>query len=268
MSDDDTHEPSPPTEEELPEGAIQEVRTESRHPRLARMATVLVMVVAGFMMTTAAVNSRGHDLRPDRDTDLASLVRTQASHNADLRREVQGLRSDVDRLSRDDPSSGSSGVPSSVSSARALAPSVGLGAVRGRALRVTLKDAPLSENPAGVDANMLVVHQQDIQMVVNILWSAGAEAMTIQGQRVISTTAVKCVGNTIVLHGVPYAPPYVIEAIGDRDAMNEALDSSESVRIYKEYVDAYHLGWSVERVGVVTMPAYPGSVPLAHATPR
>ena len=197
--------------------SIQDVRSDSRHPRLARSASVIVMALAGLMMTTAATNSRGHDLRPERDTDMATL---------------------------------------------------GLEAVSGKALRVTLDDAPLSENPDGVDANMLVVHQQDIQMVVNTLWSGGAEAMTIQGQRVISTTAVKCVGNTVVLHGVAYAPPYVIEAIGDLNAMQKALDTSEAVRIYKEYVSAYQLGWSVERAGQVTMPAYTGAVAVSHATPR
>lgn len=246
--------------------SIQDVRSDSRHPRLARSASVIVMALAGLMMTTAAINSRGHDLRPERDTDMATLVRSQASHNAALQKEAAGLRAQVEDLSK---ANQTPGVTSSViSSASALAPSVGLEAVSGKALRVTLDDAPLSENPDGVDANMLVVHQQDIQMVVNTLWSGGAEAMTIQGQRVISTTAVKCVGNTVVLHGVAYAPPYVIEAIGDLNAMQKALDTSEAVRIYKEYVSAYQLGWSVERAGQVTMPAYTGAVAMSHATPR
>lgn len=246
--------------------SIQDVRSDSRHPRLARSASVIVMALAGLMMTTAAINSRGHDLRPERDTDMATLVRSQASHNAALQKEAAGLRAQVEDLSK---ANQTPGVTSSVIlSASALAPSVGLEAVSGKALRVTLDDAPLSENPDGVDANMLVVHQQDIQMVVNTLWSGGAEAMTIQGQRVISTTAVKCVGNTVVLHGVAYAPPYVIEAIGDLNAMQKALDTSEAVRIYKEYVSAYQLGWSVERAGQVTMPAYTGAVAVSHATPR
>ncbi|MES7292286.1 DUF881 domain-containing protein [Cutibacterium acnes] len=246
--------------------SIQDVRSDSRHPRLARSASVIVMALAGLMMTTAAINSRGHDLRPERDTDMATLVRSQASHNAALQKEAAGLRAQVEDLSK---ANQTPGVTSSViSSASALAPSVGLEAVSGKALRVTLDDAPLSENPDGIDANMLVVHQQDIQMVVNTLWSGGAEAMTIQGQRVISTTAVKCVGNTVVLHGVAYAPPYVIEAIGDLNAMQKALDTSEAVRIYKEYVSAYQLGWSVERAGQVTMPAYTGAVAVSHATPR
>ena len=62
--------------------SIQNIRSDSRHPRLARLATVIVMALAGLMMTTAAINSRGRDLRPERDTDMATLVRSQASHRA------------------------------------------------------------------------------------------------------------------------------------------------------------------------------------------
>ena len=82
--------------------------------------------------------------------------------------------------------------------------------VRGPGLTVTLDDAPERRDRLGGHAtpNDLVVHQQDIQAVVNALWAGGAEAMTIQGQRVIATTGIKCVGNTVVLHGVPYSPPY------------------------------------------------------------
>jgi uncharacterized protein YlxW (UPF0749 family) len=109
------------------------------------------------------------------------------------------------------------------------------------------------------------VHQQDIQAVVNALWAGGAEAMTLQDQRVISTTGIKCVGNTVVLHGVPYAPPYEITAIGDLDALQESLDSSEYVDGYKTYVDAYNLGYEVSTDQDVTMPPYDGSIDLRYA---
>ena len=123
---------------------------------------------------------------------------------------------------------------------------------------VTLTDAPASVQPAGVDADLLVVHQQDIQAVANALWRGGAEAMTIQGQRVSSRTGIKCVGNTVVLHGVPYAPPYVITAIGDQARLEKALADSPYMNIYREYVDAYRLGYAVQRAADVTMPAYDG----------
>ncbi len=130
----------------------------------------------------------------------------------------------------------------------------GFEAVHGPAITVVLKDAPKDEINRAVEkgevtADKLVVHQQDIQAVVNALWSGGAEAMTVQKQRVISTTGIKCVGNTVVLHGVPYAPPYEITAIGDLDALQTALDSSDYIAGYRTYVDTYHLGYEVSTRG-------------------
>ena len=95
--------------------------------------------------------------------------------------------------------------------------------------------------------------------MVNALWSGGAEAMTIQDQRVISTTGVKCVGNTVVLHGVPYAPPYVISAIGDQERLRAALADSEPVQIYRQYVEAYGLVYRERSPAEVTLRPHEGS---------
>jgi uncharacterized protein YlxW (UPF0749 family) len=142
--------------------------------------------------------------------------------------------------------------------------------VHGPAITVVLSDAPKDEIDSAVEngevtADQLVVHQQDIQAVVNALWAGGAEAMTLQKQRVISTTGIKCVGNTVVLHGVPYAPPYEITAIGDLDALQDSLDASEYVDGYKTYVDAYNLGYEVSTDPDVTMPPYQGGINLRYA---
>ena len=144
----------------------------------------------------------------------------------------------------------------------------GVQAVSGPALTVTLDDAPADVAADGVDEDLLVVHQQDIQSIVNLLWAGGAEAMTIQGQRVISTTGIKCVGNTVVLHGVPYAPPYRISAIGDQQRLRQTLDRSEFVRIYRQYVDRFRLGYQVEAKSDAHFPAYKGALNLRYAHAR
>lgn len=137
---------------------------------------------------------------------------------------------------------------------------MGLAAVQGPGVRVTLNDAPAQYNPAGVAGDLLVVHEHDIQVVMNSLWASGAEAMTVQGQRVVSTTAVKCVGNTVVLHGVAYAPPYVIEAIGDPQELANGLKQDRAVQIYRDYAETYQLGYAQQQIGNLSMPAYLGSL--------
>jgi uncharacterized protein YlxW (UPF0749 family) len=104
-----------------------------------------------------------------------------------------------------------------------------------------------------------------VQAVVNALWQGGAEAMMLMDQRVISTSAVRCVGNTLILQGRVYSPPYVITAMGDPMALKAALDSSPSVSIYRQYVDAVGLGYDVRTQPEQTFPAYAGSINLQQA---
>src|SRR3712207_8355053 len=89
----------------------------------------------------------------------------------------------------------------------------------------------------------LVVHQQDVQAVVNALWAGGPEAMSIMGVRVISTSAVRCVGNTLLLHNQFFSPPFTVQAIGDPTAMRAALDGSEGVQQFRDAAADFGLGY-------------------------
>ena len=96
------------------------------------------------------------------------------------------------------------------------------------AARSALTDAPPDATPLvpGVpdpSPNDLVIHQQDLQAVVNALWVGGAEGIQVMDQRLVSTSAVRCVGNTLVLQGRLYSPPYTVTAVGDPEALHAAL---------------------------------------------
>ena len=137
---------------------------------------------------------------------------------------------------------------------------------------VTLDDAPPNATAQipGVpepQANDLVIHQQDLQAVVNALWKGGAEGIKIMDQRLISTSAVRCVGNTLILQGRVYSPPYKVTAVGDPAKLQKALDSSPAIQNYLQYVDAYDLGWKVDERKSVTLPGYSGTVDLRYAKP-
>jgi uncharacterized protein YlxW (UPF0749 family) len=236
-------------------------RRDRRRRPLGRALTAAVCVLAGLMIMVSAWNAQGIDLRPGRNTDLVGLIQDQSRRNAELVRRLTGLREEVDHLSA------AQNEPDRLPQPDRESIVAGLTAVAGPAVTVTLSDAPASVVADGIDPDLLVVHQQDIQAVVNALWSGGAEAMTIQGQRVISTTGVKCVGNTVVLHGVPYAPPYAISAIGDPALLHGALASSEPIQIYKQYVGAYGLGYHEQDAPRVTFPAYEGALDLPNSRP-
>jgi uncharacterized protein YlxW (UPF0749 family) len=234
-----------------------------------RLIAVVVFVVAGVLFVTSSLASGGLDLRASSVTDLDTVVRQERQRTDDLQERVAALTREVDRLGKSVDDAQVSAVQRQVDALRGPA---GFDKVHGPALTVVLKDAPKEEIDRAVDkgevtADQLVVHQQDIQAVVNALWAGGAEAMTLQKQRVVSTTGIKCVGNTVVLHGVPYAPPYEITAIGDLGSLRLSLDSSDYIDGYKTYVTAHNLGYEVTTDLDVEMPAYDGSSDLRYAEP-
>jgi uncharacterized protein YlxW (UPF0749 family) len=233
-----------------------------------RAASVFVFMVAGGLFATTSLSSKGLDLRAASITDLGGVVREERERSDELQERLAELKHQVDDLSSQVDNTTVSELQERVA---ALRDPAGFSPVYGPGVTVTLDDAPKSEidkaDEAGVSVDALVVHQQDIQAVVNAFWAGGAEAMTIQGQRVISTTGVKCVGNTVVLHGVPYSPPYRISAIGDPTQLRASLDASDYIDEYLSVVAAYDLGYEVEDTLRLEFPAYEGSSTLKYAVP-
>jgi uncharacterized protein YlxW (UPF0749 family) len=230
-----------------------------------RLLAPAAFVLAGVLFITSMVSSQGTDLRAGRYDDLDSLANSQARDLAAIRDRAARLSAEVDRLSKDLVSVGADPVQRQVDRLEGPA---GLEPVTGPGVTITLDDAPDAVLDAATgDVSDLLVHQQDIQAVVNALWAGGAEAMTIQGQRVIATTGIKCVGNTVVLHGVPYSPPYRISAVGPTSAMLSSVTASPYIQFYLEVVERSGLGWDVDVDRTLRLPGYEGSTELDFARP-
>ncbi len=230
------------------------------------IAAPVVFVLAGLLATTSAQTARGTDLRSDGRTETADLIREQQYRAQRQEADVARLRAQVQQLTAQAAPVGSR-LKSLDDRSAAIGLVAGIRPVSGRAVQVVLDDAhpPGDKLPDGFSPDDLVVHQQDLQAVVNALWSAGAEAMMLMDQRVISTSAVRCVGNVLILQNRVYSPPYRVTAIGDPAAMQRALEDSPALQIYRQYVDAVGLGYSVKDLGRRTFPGYEGSLLMQRA---
>jgi uncharacterized protein YlxW (UPF0749 family) len=226
----------------------------------------VVCLLAGALLATTHGVSAGGEIR-----------RSDAPRLVDLVHEAQ---QSVDRLSaqRDSLADQIGAVHGTVGShmtvsaltekAAPLAAEAGVDPVRGPGLVVTLTDAhrdAYGRFPRDASPDDLVVHQQDIQAVVNALWSAGAEAIQMQDQRLITTSAPRCVGNTLLLNGRTYSPPYTVTAIGDVQAMQAALAAAPLVTLYKQYVVRFGLGYTEEPRAQVDVVGYTEPIRLHYA---
>ncbi|WP_186577551.1 DUF881 domain-containing protein [Aquibacillus kalidii] len=99
--------------------------------------------------------------------------------------------------------------------------------IQGEGVKLTLSDA--SYIPTEENANQYMVHDRHIQLVINELYSAGAKAISINGQRIFHDSYISCVGPVISVDGVQHPAPFTIAAIGDSDTLNVSLNLTNGV---------------------------------------
>lgn len=233
------------------------------------MLTAAVFALAGLIFFTSFDTAKGTDIRQDGSLlKLSDLIQQRSRKNKDLDESNASLRDGVESLAKSD------GGSSTAQDRRltGLEKSAGTQELTGKAVTVTLNDAPPNATAKlpgypPPQPDYLVIHQQDLQAVVNALWQGGAKGIKVMDQRLISTSAVRCVGNTLILQGRVYSPPYKITAIGDPGRLQQSLADSKAIQTYMVYVNVYGLGWKVTDDGTVTLPGYSGTVDLHYAKP-
>ncbi len=229
-----------------------------------QLAVAAVCVLGGVLFGTAHRYADGRDIRP-RNVELSQLIAAAQAKVAVAATTAEQLQDQIGAAAGQDVSPLAS---AALHSAAAQEAASGMTPLTGPGVVVTLTDAPRDANgayPADANPDDLVVHQQDVQAVVNALWAGGAEAMTIMDQRVIATSAVRCIGNTLLLQGRAYSPPFTVAAIGPADGMTAALDAQPGVALFRRYVDEFDLGYDVQVEPEVTAPGYQGVVLVTAA---
>lgn len=219
----------------------------------------VIALAAGLLFTTSATTADGTSLREDRRLQLTQLIEAQQDRVARADERATRLRDDI-RRQTDLKAATDLPIKKQQQRADRYELSAAYTKLAGPGLTVTLDDAPRSaERGPDVSNDDLVVHQQDVQAVVNALWAGGAEAMTIMGVRVISTSAVRCVGNTLLLHGNVHSPPFEITAIGDPIRLAGSLAADDGVRDFRDAAADFGLGYSETPHSALVLPPFDGT---------
>lgn len=234
-----------------------------------RFGVPIVCLCAGLLLATTHTVSGGDEIRRSDAPRLVDLVR-EAQQSVDrLSAQRDAMVSEIDNHHGGSPGADAA-LHAITGRADALAAAAGVDPVRGPGLVITLNDAQRDAEgrfPGDASPDDLVVHQQDVQAVLNALWGSGAEAIQMQDQRIIGTSAPRCVGNTLLLNGRTYSPPYVITAIGDVPAMQAALAAAPLVNLYRQYVMRFGLGYTEAPKPQVDVVGHTAPVRMRYATP-
>ncbi len=188
------------------------------------------------------------------------LVRTQEK-NIDLEKQLVQAKNDLAayRKAAEESSSGAKALSGELGRLQVLS---GMTDVTGPGVVVTLNDSQALPDVPVSDPSSYILHDSDLRTIVNELCAAGAEAISINGERLVATSEIRCVGPTVIVNGNKYAPPYEIKAIGDADMLEAALNIkggvAEELRFFKIEV-------SIAKSDQLTIGKYNGIVNFKYA---
>ncbi|MFO8075921.1 MAG: DUF881 domain-containing protein [Actinomycetota bacterium] len=213
-----------------------------------RLAFAGSLVLLAFILVVSAQTDRGSGVeRVGRRVELVELIAAEQRRTAELEGQVDELSAQV-AAQEERVAVGARELEHLQDSVDELGLAAGVVDVAGPGAIVRLDDAIGTWDGSG-DPNDYVIHEEDLQAVANALFSGGAEAMAINGERVLATSAIRCVGTTLRLNGRFFTPPFEIAAIGHPADLTGALDDDASVRAFTEAADDFGLGFEVETEG-------------------
>ena len=216
-----------------------------------------------FVALTAAFSAdASRRASQPRRQQLVELISSREKQIANLERSLQELRADVQR-EVDSAGRLNATERAEARTAEVLSLQAGAVALEGPGLQIVMSDSERMPGPSE-DVSLYRVHDVDLQLVVNALFSLGAEAVAVNSQRIVSTTAIRGAGETILVNFRPLVPPYVVSAIG---VSARPLLQHRDARRLARWEDLFGLGFQVESVDEVKIPAYGGQVALRHAEP-
>jgi len=226
---------------------------------------VIGFMILGLLLSTSFY-SQQRVMKPEvesRKEDLMNSVKDLESEREHLKDKLSKLRAEVENYEKQ--AAANEGVlVSFTQESEELKEAAGLTSLKGSGVEVVLADStqfPELENP-----NNYIIHDYDLHVAVNALINGGAKGIDINGQRLVSTSAIRCAGNTIMVNSTRLTSPYKIRAIGNPDRLFNTLREDEGFsQLSGGLAKAFGLVVQVNKLSELTLASYKGRIQLEYA---
>jgi uncharacterized protein YlxW (UPF0749 family) len=197
---------------------------------------------------------------------IASTITNLENEQADLKRGLIDARAQLEKLQAGSAQEKAQlgDLTAAINAERVTA---GLVPLEGPGVVAIFQDSTAAVIPQNEDPNNYILHDYMLRDVLNTLWAGGAEAISMNGERVLSNTPLYCVGTTVIVNATRLSPPYEVHAIGNPDALEAGLRNSPQMRQFNERAQIYDLPISIQKVAKVQVAAYSGAVAMKYAHP-
>lgn len=232
------------------------------------VSLLLISIFSGLLVAWQWRSHQATAAQTNQDPGLIDIIHSLENEDASLENHIADLRQEIDTLQKQH-SQGTDHLAGIQKEIDKLRLSAGLAAVMGPGITVTLDDnnagaeAAQKSSPATYKPDDFIIHDKNVLYMVSDLKAAGAEAIAVNGQRIVTNSDIRCVGTVIMVNSTRLAPPYVIQAIGNPDKLEAAALRSV------DFVDLKSRDFPVKVVknDNLNLPAYKGGFPLDHTRP-
>lgn len=223
-----------------------------------QISLVLVSFFLGLLLAVQFQTQKQSGALPPtmRSEQLAELLAGSEKKRDTLEEDVKKLRQQITEFEKKGVKEGS--LLKELQDTRMLA---GITKVEGPGIIVVLEDSQKKALPTD-DPNLYIVHYQDILSLVNELFASGAETVSINGQRMMATSEIRCTGPTILVNGTRLATPYEIAAVGDPSTLANALEMRGGI---VEALRTVGIQVHIIKQNHLVIPAYTGSGHFKYA---
>jgi uncharacterized protein YlxW (UPF0749 family) len=228
-------------------------------------ALLVACVLLGFLLTLQLRSpAAGRSFQEQDSERIASTIQQLEVDQKELKYTVSDLRTQIDNYRHQTAASSTIGIEEELERQRMAA---GLVPLSGPGIIVTLDDSTKAVGPGDDPANYLI-HDYEVRDIVNLLWLAGAEAISVNGERLVNSTSLYCVGSTILCNNTRLSPPYEIRAIGVPASLEEPLRNPANLQKLKSRTKLFGIQFEFITIKETTIPAYNGSFALRYAVPN
>ncbi len=232
----------------------------------AQVAIGIVCAILTFAIATQLTSVRKNvamESNAQRMEELQLELGNEKEKNADLYLQLYTAQNELQRYREEAESSSdyASIMSDQLKRSEVLA---GLTEVEGPGIVLTLTDSTWQSDSGTEGQEVFLIHDGDLRQAISELAAAGAEAYSINGQRVISTTPIRCVGPVITINEQKTAPPYEISVIGDPKTLEAAVNMRGGLA---DLFGAVGIGVEVRTEEKITIPRYTGAINFQYAVP-
>lgn len=216
----------------------------------AKLLIAGVFMILGFMLSVQykSVNL-AKTVRQERMEDMANRLKLLEKDKENLTKELAYLREKSSKM---------------VAHAELDRMSIlaGTTEVEGKGIEIVLDDSKVPVGKASDNANLYIIHDEDLLRVINELRAAGAEALSINEQRIVTTTEIRCAGPTVSVNNVRSAAPYVVKAIGEPKTLSGAMKLRGGVA---DTFSVFGIQVKIKEADKVKIPAFKAGISFEHA---